>query len=178
MVTFFDVTTLYFESQKADGLRKFGFSKDCKFNEVQVLLSLLINQNGMPIACEVFQGNTYEGHTLVNYIATLKDKYKLNKAVIVADRGLYSAANLNLISSMGFEYIVGTKLRNSKKCIKDQVLSEEGYKYIHNPYAEGSFKYKTLSTDSIDNKQKIVAAWSEKCALKDAKDRDRLLRKA
>ena len=63
-VLFFDVTTLYFESINQDELREFGFSKDCKFKEVQVVLSLITTEYGIPIGYEIFQENTFEGNTL------------------------------------------------------------------------------------------------------------------
>ena len=63
-VVFYDVTTLYFESEKADDLRNFGFSKDHRVGEVQVVLGLLVDQEGRPIGFDLFPGNMYEGHTL------------------------------------------------------------------------------------------------------------------
>ncbi len=71
-VVFYDVTTFYFESVKADSLKDFGFSKDNKFNEVQVVLGLLINLDGMPIGYELFPGNTFDGKTLENALEKLK----------------------------------------------------------------------------------------------------------
>lgn len=58
-VVFYDVTTFAFESVIVDELHNFGFSKDCKFNEVQVVMGLLIDTNGLPIGYELFAGNTF-----------------------------------------------------------------------------------------------------------------------
>lgn len=177
-VTFFDVTTMYFESKKADDLRQFGYSKDCKFSEVQIMLSLLTDQNGRPLSYELFKGSTYEGHTLINCLSSLQKKYNIKKAVIVADRGMYSAENLATIAEMGFEYIVGTKLRTSKSCIKDAVFDSDGYIYQNNDNS-GKFKHKKIvNTKRIDHTENIVAAWSEKRAKKDAQDRMKLIDKA
>ena len=57
-VLFFDVTTLYFESVESDELRAFGYSKDSKFKEVQVVLALVTTTDGLPITYELFAGNT------------------------------------------------------------------------------------------------------------------------
>ena len=174
-ITFFDVTTMYFESQKLDDLRAFGFSKDCKFNEVQIVLSLLTDDQGNPLAYELFPGNTYEGSTLETSLSKLKQKYKISKAVVVADRGMYSNTNLKSLTAMGFEYIVGTKLRSSKSDIKEQVLKAEGYSYCQ----EGEFKYKRISNHHrTDYHEDIVLAWSQKRANKDKQDRERLINKA
>jgi transposase len=84
-ILLFDVTTLYFESTKADELRGFGFSKDCKFNQTQVVLALTTTREGLPINYELFPGNTSEGSTLVNTIIALKSKYDIDQVVLVAD---------------------------------------------------------------------------------------------
>jgi transposase len=70
-VLFFDVTTLYFESIDTDELRAFGFSKNCKFKEVQVLLALVTTTQGLPITYKLFPGNTYERGTLVKMVKDL-----------------------------------------------------------------------------------------------------------
>ena len=169
-IAFFDVTTMYFESNKFDDLRQFGFSKDCKFNEVQVVVSLITDAFGNPLAYDLFAGNTYEGSTLESQAKKLKEKYKIQHAVIVADRGMYSSSNLSTLSALGFEYVVGSRLRNSCKEVKDQVLSTDNY--IHN--AEGDFRYKTIQ----DKERTIIASWSKKRSDKDKQDRSRLIEKA
>ena len=62
-VMFYDCTTLYFESFTEDDLRSFGYSKDHKFNQGQVLLALMVTMEGLPVGYDVFPGNMYEGHT-------------------------------------------------------------------------------------------------------------------
>jgi transposase len=62
---FYDMTTLYFESEDEDDLRKIGFSKDGKFQKPQIMLGLLVGQDGYPIGYDIFEGNTFEGHTLL-----------------------------------------------------------------------------------------------------------------
>ena len=96
-IVFFDVTTLYFESQKRDDLRNFGYSKDCKFNEVQVVLSLVINSQGRPLSYEIFPGNTAESKSLLPCLIKMREKFAINKVVIVADRGIGSRDNLSAI---------------------------------------------------------------------------------
>ncbi len=174
-IAFFDVTTMYFESVKADNLKAFGYSKDCKFGEVQVVLSLLCDAKGNPLAYELFPGNTFEGSTFIDCLTSLKEKYNIKEAIIVADRGMYSAANLQAVIDMGYDYIVGTKLRNSSAEIKQQILQNQGYNEIE----EGEFKYKVLDRNRADEHQEyIIASWSNKRAKKDKKDRERLVEKA
>jgi len=64
-VVFYDVTTFYFESTSADSPKDFGFSKDGKFKEVQVVLGLITDCDGRPVGYELFPGNTFDGKTLL-----------------------------------------------------------------------------------------------------------------
>jgi len=126
-VVFFDVTTFYFESQQADALRDFGFGKDGKINEVQVVMALLIDADGRPITFELFPGNTFEGHTLLSTLDRLKERFQIRQVVIVADRGLNSKLNLKEIKGRGYDYIVSCRLKNLPKTIKEQALEARDY---------------------------------------------------
>ena len=174
-IAFFDVTTMYFESKKVDELKRFGFSKDCKFNDVQIVLSLLTDQAGNPLAYELFPGNMSEGKTLDTQLLRLKEKYQIKEAVIVADRGMYSDSNLAQLSALGFKYIVGTKLRNMSKKIKDKVFDEEGYHHSQ----DGTLSYKTIDNEERKTyKENIIITWSKKRSDKDRSDRIRLVEKS
>lgn len=129
-VVFFDVTTFYFESQQADMLRDFGFGKDGKINEVQVVMALLIDSDGRPITFELFAGNTFEGHTLLTTLDRLKDRFQIRQVIIVADKGLNSKLNLKEIKDRGYDYIVSCRLKNLPQKTKDRALDDSGYASI------------------------------------------------
>ena len=172
----FDVTTLYFESQKKDDFKNFGYSKDCKFNEVQVVLSLIIDTQGRPLSYEVFPGNTYEGNTLLPVVQRVKSKHKINKVIVVADRGIGSKTNLDLLKEQGFDYIIGAKLRSMSKAIQQQAISMQGYEEneVTNNGDKHITKYKTIKEEA----KQLMVFYSPKRAEKDAKDRVRLVEKA
>jgi transposase len=65
---FYDVTTLYFETFEEDNLRKNGFSKDNKCQQPQIIVALMVTREGLPIAYEVFSGNTFEGNTILPFV--------------------------------------------------------------------------------------------------------------
>ena len=119
---FFDATTLYFESFTEDELKQNGFSKDHKFGQPQVLLALMVTEQGIPIGYEVFPGSTYEGHTLIPMLESIKERYNLGKVVFVADSGLLNAANLQAMEDSGFKYIVGVRLRKMKPAFRNESL--------------------------------------------------------
>ena len=178
-IVLYDVTTYYFESVKKDEIKGFGFSKDNKVNQVQVVMGLLIDNNGIPISYELYPGNTSEFSTLYPVIKDLKEKYKLKKVIVAADRGLNSGKNLFLLKELGLDYVMAYKLKGAKKEIKEK-LFEDGYTI------EKEFKYKLIEHVKeirIDGKTEkiqdnLLLGYSEKRAKKDKADRQRLLDKA
>jgi transposase len=109
---FYDCTTLYFESFSEDELRRFGYSKDNKFNQGQVLLALLVTDEGLPVGYDLFPGNMYEGDTFELAIKKIKERYWLKNAVIIADSGLLSKKNIEFTEASGYKYILGARLKN------------------------------------------------------------------
>jgi len=73
-IVFYDVTTLYFEAEDEDDLRKAGFSKDGKHSNPQIVLGMLVSENGYPLDCEMFEGNKFEGHTMLITLVFLKKR--------------------------------------------------------------------------------------------------------
>lgn len=122
-IVFYDVTTLYFEIDSEDDLRKPGFSKEGKHQHPQIILGLLVSIDGYPLAYEVFEGNKFEGHTMLPVIDAFKAKYKLNNLVIVADSGLLSRSNIVELQSKGYQYILGARIKNESKHIRESILS-------------------------------------------------------
>ena len=167
-VLFFDVTTLYFESFKADELRDFGFSKDCKFKETQVVLALVATTDGLPITYQLFPGNTYEGGTLVEMIEELKIQYAINNVLLVADRAMFNEKNLSRMDELGVTYIVAAKLKTLPKSLKADILGSE--------YNAGIIRNEFYWMNEFEHKsRRLVVGYSSKRAQKDAADRQRLV---
>lgn len=162
-VLLFDVTTLYFESFDSDELRNFGFSKDCKFKETQIVLALVTNNKGIPLTYEIFPGNEGEGKTLIRVIKQIKENYEIKNVVMVADRAMFVEENLSLLEEEGINYIVAAKLKTMKKAIKD--------KFIGDNYCPLAGSVKEIE---IGNRRLIVS-YSVERAKKDYKQRMRLV---
>lgn len=122
-VVFYDVTTLYFEAEQEDELRKPGFSKDGKNNQPQILLGLLVSAGGYPLAYDIFEGNTFEGHTMLGIVGRFQAKYGLDKFVVVADAGLLTRQNMDDLVKAGHQYILGARMRGAKAEVKQAVLA-------------------------------------------------------
>lgn len=91
---FYDVTSLYFESFHEDVLRTPGFSKDGKTSETQIILGLLVCENGYPLAYSIFNGAQYESYTMIPMIDDFKQRFKLDDFVVVADSGFMINRNM------------------------------------------------------------------------------------
>jgi transposase len=122
-IVFYDMTTLYFEASEEDDLRKVGFSKDGKHQSPQIYLGLLVGLGGYAIGYDIFEGNIYEGDTLIPVIDTLTKKFNLPKPVIVADAGLLSRENINTLAGNGYTYIIGARPKSEPAVIKNEILS-------------------------------------------------------
>lgn len=163
-VVFYDVTTLYFEIESEDELRKTGFSKDGKHQNPQIVLGLLVAKHGYSLAYDVFEGKKFEGHTMMPILDTFKQKYKIHELLVVADAGLLSKQNIDELIVGGYKYILGARLKNSSEGIKRAVL---GLKLSNGE----------STVLAINEQEKLVISYSDKRASKDAHNRDRAIEK-
>ncbi len=159
-IIFYDVTTIYFEVEREDELRQTGFSKDGKHQNPQIVLGLLVSIDGYPLAYDVFDGKKFEGHTLIPIIQRFKAKYKLEQLVIVADAGLLSTANIQLLIQNKYTFILGARIKNETKALQQQILD--------NTYKNGTSKVFTKQDGT-----KLIVSYSDSRATKDAVNRER-----
>jgi Transposase DDE domain len=162
---FYDVTTLYFETFESDELRKTGFSKDGKSQQPQILVALMVTQDGFPIAYEVFAGNTFEGHTMLPVIEAFIRKHKVRHFTVVADAAMISTANIAALRQASIHYIVGARLGNIPAQLLDgidQSLPRENGKIIRlkteNGYLICSFSKQRYKKDKYEMEKQIEKA--------------------
>ena len=104
----YDVTTLYFEADQEDELRKVGFSKERRVDP-QIVVGLLVDRHGFPLEIGCFEGNKAEKHTIVPIIEQFKTRHGIKHMVVVADAGMLSAKNLKALDDAGYKFIVGSR---------------------------------------------------------------------
>jgi transposase len=102
------VTTLYFEAEKEDDLRKVGFSKERRVDP-QIVVGLLVDRGGFPPEIGCFEGNKAEKHTILPIITQFQARHGIGDMVVVADAGMLSAVNLAELDAAGFSFIVGSR---------------------------------------------------------------------
>lgn len=168
-VLLFDVTTLYFESQKSDELRDFGYSKDRKINEVQVVLALATTPEGLPIGYTLFSGKTAEVNTLLKCMQDWKTTFPIQNVCVVADRAMMSERNLASMEGSFFNYVIAAKLRSLPKRLRETILSRQTEMEI-----SASGEPVRIQEHTIGNRR-LVVSYSESRAHKDRSDRERLL---
>lgn len=162
-IVFYDVTTIYFEIDNEDELRKTGFSKEGKHQNPQIVLGLLVSKNGYPLAYEIFKGNQFEGHTMLPVVDAFKEKYNLEQLIIIADSGLLSKSNIEELQSKGYEFIIGARIKSESERIKNKVLSLS----LQNGESE------VIKKDDL----KLIITYSDSRAKKDKYNREKGLRK-
>lgn len=162
-IVFYDVTTLYFEIDHEDTLRKTGFSKEGKHHNPQIVLGLLVSRNGYPLAYDIFEGNKFEGHTMLPVLDSFKETYQLEQMVIIADSGLLSNGNIEELQANGYEFILGARIKNEKQQIQEQILS------LNLKNGESSI----IEKDGL----KLIVTYSDSRAKKDQLNRERGLKK-
>lgn len=165
-VVFYDMTTLYFETEDEDDLRKMGWSKDGKNECPQIMIGLLVGEGGYPIGYDIFAGNTFEGHTLVKTLEKIGQKYHLGKPIAVADAAMLSKQNLADLAMHGYQYIVGGRIKNAADAVKQQIL--EKTKDIPD-----GFVFDVARKDG----NRLIVSYSLKRAKKDAYRREKGLKK-
>ena len=165
-IVFYDMTTLYFEIDDEDDLRKIGFSKDGKFQKPQIMLGLLVGQHGYPIGYDIFEGNTFEGHTLLPIIKTIQKKYGFKKPIVVADAALLSNKNLQNLTNQKYQFIIGARIKNESDKKKQAILKKA------NGISDGqSFSVKK------SGEIRLIITYSDKRRAKDFHNRKKGLQK-
>lgn len=159
-IVFYDMTTLHFEAADEDDLRRTGFSKVGKHQKPQIYLGLLVGLQGFAIGYDIFEGNIFEGHTLLPTIQKFEQRFKLDKPVVIADAGLLSKDNINMLQSNGYQYIIGARIKNESQRVKHRILEEQWQEGHTINLKKGKY-------------QRIVVSYSEKRAAKDRHNRER-----
>jgi transposase len=130
-LVFFDTTSIYFEGEGGESLGERGFSKDHRPDLKQMLVGVVINDEGRPLCCEMWPGNTTDVKTLVTISQGLRQRFQIQRFCIVADRGMISAENLNYLEENAIPYILGTRMRKDTE-VRQQVLTCGGrYQEVH-----------------------------------------------
>ncbi len=174
-LVFLDTTSIYFEGCGGDTLGKKGYSKDHRPDLNQMIVGAVIDDNGKPLCCEMWPGNTADVKTLIPVVDKVRHRFGVGGFCIVADRGMISAETIAELDQRRIPYILGARMRRVKN-IKVDVLSRAG-RYTE-VYPEG-VKKKDPSPLKVKqvyhNGQRYIVCLNTRQARKDAKDREAII---
>jgi transposase len=166
-LAFFHTTSLYFEGHGGESLGQYGHSKDHRPDLRQLVLGVVLTQDGRPLSCEMWPGNHPDARALLPVVDRLRERFDLRRVCWVADRGMISADTIDGLEERELEYILGARLRRQKE-VREAVLSRAG------PYHEVAENLRVKEV-WVEGRRYIVCHIPEE-ADKDAADREAILK--
>lgn len=169
----YDVTTLYFEADDEDALRKVGMSKERKVDP-QITVGLLVDRRGFPLEVQCFEGNKAETKTLIPVVTAFKERHGVDDLVIVADAGMLSAANLLALEEAGQRFIVGSRITKAPYDLAER-FEQKGTYFEDGEIAESR---RVMGTGEQARTRRIVYQYSFKRAKRDDRNINKMIEKA
>ena len=169
---FFDTTSTYFETDRETDLKKYGYSKDKRPDLPQVVVGLAVTRSGIPVKHWVFPGNTADMST----IQKVKDDlgaWRLNRCIIVHDRGMASEKNLQYLQRGGGHYLVGRKMRSGEEVIEETLSTKGRYTEI-----EENLFAKEVIVGEGERRKRLVIVKNRNTEAHDKKTREKLIQTA
>lgn len=164
-LVFYDVTTLYFDSQAKAGLKDFGFSKDHKSTDTQIVVGLVVNKEGFPLYFDVFNGKTFEGHTFIKVVENVRKLLNNPELVVIADAAMISRDNVEKLAKENIGFIVGARLANLPVNLQKEI-------------SDGLTKQDGKIITVFYRNQRLICQYSQQRANKDKHDREKQLLRA
>jgi hypothetical protein len=172
-LVFFDTTSIYFEGQGGESLGQYGHSKDHRPDRRQMIVGVVLDQEGVPLCCELLPGNTTDVTRLLPVAERLSERFGVGRVTLVADRGMIGKKTIEELETEGWGYILGARMRSQRE-VRDEVLSRAGrYREVgpRGPGGAAPLKVKDVQVDE----RRYVVCLNEDQAAKDAADRAAIL---
>ncbi len=176
-LVFFDTTSIYFEGRGGESLGQLGKSKDHRPDLNQMVVGAVLDNNGRPISCEMWAGNTADVTTLIPVVDRLKARFAINSFCVVADRGMISQKTIASLEQRRLSYILGVRMRKVKQArlllAANQDIStyEEVYPESKKSKAQAPLKVKEVTIDG----RRYILCYNSRQARKDKADRESIL---
>lgn len=172
-LVFFDTTSIYFEGEGGESLGEYGHSKDHRPDRRQMIVGVVLDQEGVPLCCELLPGNTADVTRLLAVAERLSKRFGVGRVTLVADRGMIGGKTIEQLEAEGWGYILGARMRSQRE-VRDDVLSRAGrYREVgpRGPRDTAELKVKDVRVDE----RRYVVCLNEDQAAKDAADREAIL---
>jgi transposase len=176
-LVFFDTTSIYFEGEGGETLGERGFSKDHRPDLKQMVVGAVLDNEGRPVCCELWPGNTADVKTLIPIVDRLRKRFGITRVCIVADRGMISKKTIEQLESddRKADYILGVPLRLVKE-IKQDVLSRSGrYRVVNPPRSKKKDPSPLKIKEVMIEGRRYIVCHNEEQARKDRADREAIV---
>ena len=174
-VVFFDTTSLYFEGEGGGSLGERGYSKDHRPDLKQMVLGVVLDNEGRPVCCEMWPGNTTDVKTLIPVVERLKKRFGINRVCIVADRGMISQGTMEGLEQLKWDYILGVRMRKSVEAQREVLTRGGRYKVVHpdktHSKSPSPLKVKEVKVEG----RRYIVCHNEDQARKDRGDREAIV---
>jgi hypothetical protein len=170
-LVFIDTTSLYCYRDTETEMRRRGYSRERRPDLPQVVLCVAVDAKGWPIAWEIFPGNTADQEALAQVVAVLRERFRIGRVIVVADRGMISAQTISRLTeeeTAPFDYVLGCRMRRQKE-VSEAVLARAGR---YQPVAD-NLEVKEVRV----GERRYVICRNPQEALKDAAAREAILGK-
>jgi len=176
-LVFFDTTSIYFEGAGGETIGQYGHSKDHRPDRKQMVVGMILDDEGRPVCCELWPGNTTDVTSLIPIVDRLKQRFHIRSVCVVADRGMISRDTIRQLQATGRDvrYLLGARLRSVKE-IREQVLRRGGrYHEVYGPKRQSKdpspLKVKEVRVDD----RRYIVCHNEDRAKKDRGDREAIV---
>ena len=123
-LVFFDTTSIYFEGEGGQTIGWYGHSKDHRPDRLQMVVGMVLDNQGNPVCSELWPGHAPDVKSLVPMVDRLKTRFPVGEVCIVADRGMISAETMSDLQRRNWKYILGVRMRSSNAA--RQVVARAG----------------------------------------------------
>ena len=174
-LVFFDTSSIYFEGAGGETLGQYGHSKDHRPDLKQMVVGVVLDSRGNPVCAELWPGNTTDVSTLVPIAQRLRRRFHIARVCVVADRGMISAQTIEQLVGLGWQYILGVRMRLCKE-VREEVLGRAGRYHEVTPERSSSKDAAPLKVKEVRvAEQRYIVCLNEEEARKDAHDREAIL---
>jgi len=174
-LVFFDTTSIYFEGAGGETIGKNGHSKDHRPDLKQMVVGMILDEQGNPLCSEMWPGNVTDVKTLVPVVDRLKTRFGVGNVCIVADRGMISKETIREIEKRGWKYVLGVRMRKSKE-VRDKVFSQGGrYQQVFGKSKDSKAPSPLKVKEVAIGPKRYIVCLNEDQAAKDRADREAIV---
>lgn len=172
-MVFFDTTSVYFEGEGGETLAAYGLSKDHRGDRKQMVIGVILDEQGRPICCELWPGNTTDVKTLIPIVDRLRGKFNIDRICIVADRGMISKETVAELRKAvrSVSYILGVRMRAVKQVRETVLADKQPFETVYGLRKKSKDPSPLKVKEVVVGKTRYIVCHNEEQASKDAADR-------